>query len=315
MSRPQAPWTPPHRDGVGPSAVAVPHGDWPSVLDFLTERLPKVAREDWRARLLAGEVFSQGGQPLSPDAPCPAGQRIWYWRQLPPELEIPFEPEILFQDDTLLVVDKPHFLPMTPKGRHVRQTLLVKLKQRTGIETLVPAHRLDRETAGVVLFTVRPEARHAYQSLFSARRVHKVYEAVAPWREGLPALHRSRLVEREGDAFMQMQEVAGEPNAETLIDVMRRFGDLDPLAHYRLQPLTGRKHQLRAHLCALGVPILGDRIYPLLQPEPAADAAPDFNAPLQLLAREIAFDDPLSGAPRRFVSRRRLQMLPDQELP
>ena len=234
------------------------------------------------------------------------------------EPRVPFEVELLHQDDHLVAVDKPHFLSVTPTGRYLQETVLVRLKRQLGLDTLVPMHRLDRETAGVLLFTVQPGSRHAYQSLLRDHRVHKIYEAIAPWRAdlALPLTVRSRLEERPGEAFMQMAAVAGEPNAETRIELIERLPQLtndaaptppdEGWARYRLTPLTGRKHQLRAQMSALGLPIAGDRIYPRLWPEPAPGAAPDYREPLQLLAREFAFTDPLDGRPRRFVSRRRL---------
>jgi tRNA pseudouridine32 synthase/23S rRNA pseudouridine746 synthase len=293
----------PLREGVSASALACPAGHWPLLLDFLAERLHLVSRADWQARMAAGAVLGEQGQVLPPDAPYRAGARVYYWRWLEAEAEIPFEEQILFQDDELLVADKPHFLPVTPSGRYVQQTLLTRLKRRTGIATLTPVHRLDRETAGLTLFAIRPESRDAYQRLFRERSVEKVYEAIAPWRAelSLPLTRCSRLQEREGDAFMQMQEVAGAPNAETEIRLLERLGT--QAARYELRPHTGQKHQLRAHMSALGLPIQGDRIYPVLQPE---ELEPDFSAPLQLLARELAFVDPLSGARRHFLSRARL---------
>ncbi|ACB36560.1 pseudouridine synthase [Leptothrix cholodnii SP-6] len=305
MSRPKPAWRPPTRDGVGPSCVATLPGAWPGAADFLAERLPVLTADQWRERMAAGDVLAVDGRPLPPDAPHVAHTRLWYWRALPAEPRIPFEAEVLFQDAHLVAVDKPHFLPMTPKGRYVQETLLVRLKRQLGIDTLVPMHRLDRETAGVVLFTVQPATRHAYQSLLRDRSVEKVYEAVAPWRAdlALPLTRCSRLQER-ADAFMQMAEVAGEPNAQTSIELIRRVAAAEPLALYRLRPRTGQKHQLRAHMAALGLPIRGDRIYPVLQPDLAEGAQPDYSRPLQLLARSIAFTDPVSGAPRRFESRR-----------
>jgi tRNA pseudouridine32 synthase / 23S rRNA pseudouridine746 synthase len=306
MSRPTAHWRPPLREGVGASRVAMSLGPSHSVLDFLAQRLPAVPREGWRLRLSAGEVLDGQGQPVAPDARCERHGILWYWRTLEsPEPEVPFAHTILHQDERLVVADKPHFLSMTPKGRWLQQTLLVRLKRETGIDTLVPVHRLDRETAGVVLFSVRPQDRHAYQSLFRERQVHKVYEAVAPWRPELrfPLERHTRLCER-ADAFMQMEEVDGPPNARTRVALIERVSE--QLAHYRLTPETGRKHQLRAHMNALGLPIVGDRIYPVLRPDDAADEAPDFSQPLQLLARSIGFVDPISGEPRRFESARAL---------
>lgn len=294
------------RDGVSASRVAVVPGPWHGVLDFLAARLPAVDRAGWRDRLTRGEVLDASGRPLGPDEPCIGQTTLWYWRQLDqPEPRVPFEAELLFRDEHLVVVDKPHFLSMTPKGRYLQETLLVRLKRQLGIETLVPMHRLDRETAGVVLFTVQPASRAAYQNLLRDRLVHKVYEAVAPWRSdlALPLVRCSRL--EESPAFMQMHEVVGPPNAETRIELLRRA---DARALYRLTPRTGQKHQLRAHMNALGLPIVGDRIYPTLWPEPAPDAAPDYSEPLRLLARSIAFTDPLSGLSRHFESRRQLAL-------
>lgn len=304
MSRPRSAWAPPARDGVSPSCLVTPSGPWPSMLDFLAERLPLVPRDDWLRRLQRGDVLNAEGHPIAPEAPFSAQTRLWYWRQLPAEPRIPFEATVLFQDDWLVVADKPHFLPMTPKGRYLQETLLVRLKRQLGLDTLVPIHRLDRETAGVVVFSIQPATRHAYQSLFRDRQVHKVYEAIAPWHDRLvlPSRISSRL-EEDPASFMQMRTVPGTPNAHThLALVERRSG----WARYRLTPETGRKHQLRAQLSALGIPIAGDRIYPSLWAEPPAEAMPDYHHPLQLLARHLAFTDPVTGAPRAFTSRREL---------
>jgi tRNA pseudouridine32 synthase / 23S rRNA pseudouridine746 synthase len=294
----------PMRDGVSASTLATPSGNWHLLLDFLAERLPLVSRADWGQRMAAGEVLDAQGQVLRPDAPFRAHSRLHYWRRLAHEDPVPFDEQILFQDEHLLVADKPHFLPVTPKGRYVQQTLLTRLKQRSGIATLTPVHRIDRETAGLCLFAIRPEDRDAYQRLFRERAVSKVYEAIAGLRQDLPLplTYRSRLQER-AEAFMQMQEVAGEPNAETDISLVERLGE--GLARYELRPCTGQKHQLRAQMSALGLPIVGDRIYPLLLPE---QAVPDYTQPLQLLAREIAFSDPATGEARAFRSARVLKL-------
>lgn len=309
MTRPRAPWTPPLRDGVSASRVAVSAGPWALLADFLAARLP--AATDWPARLARGEVLDAQGQALAPDAACLPGQVLWYWRAPPPEAAPPEDIAVLHQCEHLVAVDKPHFMSVTPGGRHLHQTVLVRLKRLLGIATLTPMHRLDRETAGVLLFIVRPQDRHAYQTLLREREVHKVYEAVAPWRDGLvfPLDCIDRLIEPAGDDFMQMQVQPGEPNAQTRIELIRRLDpDRPHLAHYRLLPLTGRKHQLRMHLNGLGLPIVGDRIYPRLWPEPPLGAPPDWSNPLQLLAREIAFTDPVTGQARAFCSRRRLAL-------
>jgi tRNA pseudouridine32 synthase/23S rRNA pseudouridine746 synthase len=316
MTRPKPLFVPPDRDGVAASRVAITPGPWGLLAEFLAQRLDA---DDWPERLARGEVLDAAGHPLPPDAPAVPHTVVWYWRALPPEPRVPFELQVLHQDAHLVVVDKPHFLAVAPTGRYLQETVLVRLKRLLSLPTLVPMHRLDRETAGVLLFTVNPATRNAYQALLRERRVHKVYEAVAPWREGLdlPLDCHHRLEEPPGDGFMQMQVVPGVPNAHTRIELIRRLPvaantdtDTDSgaaaLAHYRLFPITGRRHQLRAQLNALGLPIVGDRIYPVLWPHPPADAVPDYSHPLQLLAREIRFDDPLTGQPRHFVSQRRL---------
>ncbi len=293
----------PSLHGVSPSCVALPPGPWPTVLAFLADRFAQVGREEWLARLARGLVVDEDGTPQSPDGPYRAHRKLYYYRHLPVEPQIPFEADVLFQDDQLVVVDKPHFLPVTPGGRYLQQTLLVRLKQALGLEHLTPLHRLDRETAGLVLFSVRPADRDAYHALFRARAVDKTYEAIAPWHADLvlPLVRRSRLV--EAAAFMQAMEVDGEANAETRIECLEVRG---AIARYRLSPSTGQRHQLRVHMAALGLPLLNDQIYPVLQPPLADGEVPDYRYPLQLLARTLSFTDPVTGQARRFESRRRL---------
>jgi tRNA pseudouridine32 synthase/23S rRNA pseudouridine746 synthase len=300
---------PPLRDGVAASRVGIGDGRFATLLAFLVARFPAVA--DWPARLARGDVLDAGGRPLAADAPCAAGSLVWYWRDPPPEPRVPFDVELLHRDEHLVVVDKPHFLPVIPSGRHLRETVLVRLRRQLGIATLAPMHRLDRETAGVLVFTVRAEERGAYHALLRERAVTKVYEAIAPWRGdlALPIVARHRLEKPDGAGFMQVRVVPGEPNAEALVELVERVDDRHAL--YRLTPRTGRTHQLRVQMNALDLPIVGDRIYPTLWPEPAPGAPPDWSHPLQLLAREIAFADPVTGEPRRFASRRRLALATD----
>lgn len=303
---------PPLRDGVAASRVGVGDGRFANVQAFLVARFPAVA--DWPGRLARGDVLDAAGHALTAASPCVLGDVLWYWRDPPAESRVPFEIELLHRDEHLVVVDKPHFLPVIPGGRHLRETVLVRLRRQLGIETLAPMHRLDRETAGVLVFTVRPSTRHAYHALLRERDVHKVYEAVAPWRTdlALPLVARHRLEKPEGAGFMQVRVVDGEPNAETLVErVGRAAAPEQGLALYRLTPRTGYTHQLRVQMNALGLPIVGDRIYPRLWPEPDPWAGPDWSNPLQLLAREIAFTDPVTGAARRFASRRRLALTAD----
>ncbi len=270
---------------------------------------------DWPARMAQGEVLDAQGRALAADAPCIPGLVLWYWRSLPPEARVPFELALLHRDEHLVVVDKPHFLAAIPGGRYLQETALVRLRRLLGNDDLVALHRLDRETAGVLLFSAQPATRNAYHGLLREQRMHKVYEAVAPWREdlALPLTARHRLQDLPDARHLPVRVIAGEPNAQTRVELLRRLGQRDlagepALAHYRLTPLTGRRHQLRVQLDALGLSIVGDRIYPRLWPEAAADAPPDYTQPLQLLAREVAFTDPLSGAPRHFVSARRLAL-------
>jgi tRNA pseudouridine32 synthase / 23S rRNA pseudouridine746 synthase len=284
------------RNGVGPSCVALPPGPWPTVLAFLVERFPRVSAPEWQGRMASGDVLSAAGLALLPDAPYCPHAKVYYYRHVPSEPRIPVHEAVLYVDDHLVVADKPHFLPVTPGGRYVSETLLARLKRTLGLDTLSPLHRLDRETAGVVVFSVQPLERDRYHALFRERAVRKEYEAIAPACEALaqPVVRRSRLAEALN--FMQMHEVEGEPNAETWVD---RLSVAGPLAHYRLRPLTGQRHQLRVHMAALGAPIVGDQIYPVLQAE---RAVLDMSNPLQLLARRIEFLDPVTGQARCFES-------------
>lgn len=291
----------PTRHGVGPSCVALPPGPWATISDFLRERFQAIPTATWHTRMQRGELVDAHGAAVTSEQPYRSGLRLYYYRSVDDEPRVPFDEVVLFQDELLVVADKPHFLPVTPGGRHLQETLLVRLKRRLGIDTLTPLHRLDRETAGVVVFAVRPDTRGRYQALFAQRQVAKHYEAIAPWRPelALPLTHRSRLV--QDDHFLRMREVPGEPNAETVIELLELHGDM---ARYRLTPRTGRTHQLRVHCAALGMPIFGDRMYPTLMPVDTDDHA----RPLQLLARSIAFVDPVSGDPRRFDSTQRLAL-------
>lgn len=286
-------------DGIAPSYLWLPPGSSGALLAFLRAQFPAIDPDSWRTRMAKGEVVDGAGRPLSPDSVAKPGMRIWYYREVETETPIPFEEAVLFQDDHLVVVDKPHFLPMTPSGRFLRETLLVRLKDKLGLPALTPIHRLDRETAGVVVFSSDARTRGAYQSLFQQRSVRKVYEALAaPLSLDYPFTYRSRMV--DGEQFFVMREVQGEPNSETVVELIERRGEL---ALYRLQPHTGRKHQLRLHMASLGAPIVNDAFYPVALP----CKGDDYSAPLQLLARSIAFIDPLTGQEREFFSQRRLQ--------
>ncbi len=269
------------------------------MLDFLLHRLPGVGQEEWLQRMAAGDVVDERGALVTPGRAFERGLRLYYYRSLPAEPALPFLETILYQDEHLLVADKPHFMPVTPSGPYLQHTLLVRLKQRLGLADLVPLHRIDRDTAGLVLFSVQPRTRGAYHSLFRDHHITKHYEAVAPWRTDLafPREHRSRMVESE--QFFRMQEVPGTSNTLTRIEVQQVLG---PWARYRLAPVTGKRHQLRVHMAALGLPLRNDAFYPELNDPPEGD----FSRPLQLLARSLAFTDPLTGQARYFESQRQL---------
>ncbi len=290
------------RHGVGATGVSLPAGPWPTVLDFLVDRMPHISREAWTERLLSQSVLNADGQPVLLTQPFTPHTRLFYYRHIDDEPELPEAASIVFEDDHLLVADKPHFMPVTPAGRYVQQSLLVQLKNLTGYDDLVPLHRIDRETAGLVLLGKRPADRDAYHALFRQKHIHKTYHAVAPFRAELkwPRTHTSYLV--AGEPFFRMQEVPGNPNSETRISLLRTDGRR---ALYQLEPVSGKRHQLRVHMLALGLPLEGDLFYPdvLL----GRNAAEDFSHPLQLLAQRIAFTDPVTGAERVFESQRSLR--------
>lgn len=289
----------PTKNGVGPSCVGLPAGNWRSITDFLVERFPAITREVWLERMAHQLVMDEFGGLVTPERPYPGPMRIYYYRAVDVEARIPFEEAVLYQDDHLVVADKPHFLPVTPSGHYLQETLLVRLKKRLGIDTLIPIHRIDRETAGLVLFSTQPDERNAYQAMFRDHAVTKHYEAIAPWRQDLtwPITRKSRIVEDE--PFFRQREVPGPPNSETHMDVIEKSGGF---ARYALSPVTGKKHQLRVHMNALGLPILNDRMYPPVAETPDDD----YRLPLQLLAKSIAFTDPVTGQARHFQSQRTL---------
>lgn len=290
---------PPPIDGVSASRLQLPPGSWATVLDALCARFASVDRETWRGRFARGRVLDAAGLPLDENAAFQVGAEIHYYREVPAEPRLAAEETILHVDDHLIVVDKPHFLPVIPGGGYVAETLLARLVRRFGDIGIAPLHRLDRLTAGVMLFSANPATRARYQSLFRTHAIGKRYEAIAPplptaiW----PLERRSRLV--RGEPFFLTREVEGEPNAFTRIDVVER----GPWTwRYGLEPVTGRKHQLRVHMAALGAPIRNDPLYPVL----AAPAPDDPARPLKLLARSLAFVDPLDGSMRTFESGLRL---------
>lgn len=286
----------PQRNGLDAARLRLPpSGPWLSLRDHLVERLPRVPLARIEEMLREERIWDVSG-PLGIDAPFTPDTYIWFHRDLPVEVDVPFPVGVVYQDDDIVVADKPHFLATIPRGAHIMQTALVKLRESLGLPDLSPAHRLDRVTAGLVLFVVRREVRGKYQTMFRDRLVQKEYEAVAGYDPALelPRVVRSRIVKERG--IITAFEVDGEPNAETHVSLVEQHGSL---GRYHLKPLTGRTHQLRLHMSGLGVPIVNDDFYPVLRERPLDD----FSSPLQLLARTLSFVDPISGVPRCFTSR------------
>jgi tRNA pseudouridine32 synthase/23S rRNA pseudouridine746 synthase len=305
----------PVRDGVNATRLRLPEdGPWETAMDYMMHRWGHIHPQGIEDRFDAGEIVGEGGVPLHRGTPLQDHTFIWYYRTLPPETRIPVDIGILYQDEHLLVVDKPHFLPTTPGGTYIQESALVRLRNQLGLPDLIPMHRLDRMTAGVLLFSTNPQTRGRYQVLFEKRQVQKEYECVsaaepAPGHPAvdLPLVVRNRMTKSR--SYLLAEVIEGEPNAETRIERLETF-DGGPaagapgtagggrLARYRLEPHTGKTHQLRVHMASLGLGIVNDAFYPDL-----LDKAPDdYARPLQLLARGIRFVDPVSGKPVEYRS-------------
>ncbi|QCR86701.1 pseudouridine synthase [Moraxella osloensis] len=293
--------------GMKPSKLYLPHDKsfvGGRLIDYLAAHFSHISLANWQRRFDSGLISLERGEPLKQDSPYLAGQTILYYRQVENEPIIPFEPHILHLDEHLLVVDKPHFLPVTPSGRYVSQTLLAKLRnhpdlQQLAVNDISPLHRLDKDTAGVMLLSVNPSSRACYHALFADRHIHKTYHAIAPTRSDLsyPFHIHSRL--ERGEPFFLTKTAQGEPNAHTMIELIENNG---AFSLYRLTPVTGKKHQLRVHMASLGMPLLNDNFYPTVKTQGSSD----FTKPLQLLAKSIAFIDPITQQARRFDSQLRL---------
>lgn len=297
----------PFRDGLAPLRIRLPHTEHPRTehphtehLRTTLEYLQRAHPDDrWQEKMASGEVLDERGRAYGVDTPYRAGAFVYFYRVPAPEVPVPFEMDVLYADERIVVVDKPHFLATIPRGRHVTETATVRLRRLLDNPDITPAHRLDRATAGVLLFTTAPAYRRPYQDLFATGAAIKEYEALAGYDAALsfPRTIESRIVKEHG--VMIAREEPGEPNSETYVELIGRAGDG---ARYRLVPRTGKTHQLRLHLSSAGIPIVGDPYYPTF----TSVAADDFGSPLQLLARSLTFDDPFSGERRTFVSRREL---------
>jgi tRNA pseudouridine32 synthase / 23S rRNA pseudouridine746 synthase len=286
-----------------PSVVTLPPASapYPSIVDFLCRVFPTISRDMWAQRIRDGKVLNDRGEPITAKTPYSPSKRIFYFREIENEPVIPFAEQLLFQNDELLVACKPHFLPVIPGGRYVEECLLNRLRNRTGLANLAPLHRLDRETAGIVIFSVNPKTRGLYHELFTHGKVEKTYHALGGVNH--PPQEKDWIVENRivrGEPRFRMKIVPGTPNARSLIQLLQVKGNQ---GLFRLQPVTGKTHQLRLHMSGLGFGIINDRVYPDLQPE----TEDNFDKPLQLLAKQIRFDDPVAGAVREFQSERELQ--------
>ncbi|WP_136526478.1 pseudouridine synthase [Geomonas ferrireducens] len=280
--------------------VTMPRVEQPhrTVLAFLLQRFPKIPPEVWERRVAEGKVLSEDGTPITPETPYAPQKRVFYFREIENEQVIPFTEEILFQNEELLVACKPHFLPVTPVGAYLEQSLLHRLRRRTGIDHIVPLHRIDRETAGLVLFSVNPATRGLYGGLFRQGRIEKSYLALSEGKvPGEEWSVESRLV--PGDPWYTMTVAPGEANARSRI---KRIGEKGGVSLFSLVPHTGKTHQLRVHMSSLGMPIMHDRLYPQLRPR----QFDDFEKPLQLLAHTLRFEDPVTGKVMEFRSNREL---------
>ncbi|MCU1548061.1 MAG: pseudouridine synthase [Arthrobacter sp.] len=309
----------PVRAGVNATRLRLPdEGPWDTALDYMMHRWGHMDPVGIEERFDAGEIVGEAGIPLDRATRLQDHTFIWYYRSLPPETRIPVELNILHQDEHLLVVDKPHFLPTTPGGTYIQESALVRLRNQLELPDLVPMHRLDRMTAGILLLSTNPETRGRYQVLFEKRQVRKEYECVAaadpaPGHPAVdfPVVVRNRMTKSR--SYLLAEVIEGVPNAETRIELLRKLdagrsaaGTADPAAGtetprralYRLEPHSGKTHQLRVHMASLGLGIVNDAFYPEL-----LDKAPDdYSKPLQLLARGIRFADPITGRPVEFRS-------------
>ncbi|MGW4035736.1 RluA family pseudouridine synthase [Streptomyces sp. NPDC004778] len=299
----------PQRDGVDAVRVRLPEdpaGLWATVGEHLAGRFGGAIGADRVAGMLdAGRFVGADGVAVRGSEPYTAGRYLWFHRDFAAEEPVPFPVGVVYRDERIVVADKPHFLATMPRGRHITETAVARLRRELGLPALQPAHRLDRLTAGLVLFVVRPEDRGAYQTLFRDRRVTKEYEALAPYDPAvtLPRTVRSRIVKERG--VLAAREEPGEANSESRVELVEHRGGV---GRYRLLPATGRTHQLRVHMNALGLPIVHDPLYPVVVPEGAVE---DRDRPLQLLARVLEFTDPVGGEPRRFASGLRLSAWPE----
>jgi tRNA pseudouridine32 synthase/23S rRNA pseudouridine746 synthase len=293
-----------------PSEITLPatNQGWENVYEFLCWQFPRIDPAIWQQRLQDGKVYWFGGETVSLHTPFSPSRRLCYFREVSAEPQIPFAETVIYQDEHILVACKPHFLPVIPGGEYINECLLERLRQQLQLPDLVAVHRLDRETAGLVLFSKQPASRAAYYQLFASGQIEKNYLALAQIPADVSAAPgqqwqvQNRLEKAEPKFLMHV--VAGEMNAHSSIELLQRQGSL---GLFKLTPHTGKTHQLRVHMLGLGLPLLHDKYYPKLQPKTTLD----FSQPLQLLAAQLSFIDPLCGEQRLFQTSRKLAGWPD----
>ena len=290
-------YQPPMRNGVTASKVFIESTNqkYQTTFEYLCEHFPHIEKNEWQQRFEDGLILNIQGQTLSVASALQSNTHLYYYRFLKHEIHVPFLEKIIFENNDLLVVDKPHFLTISPTGKYVQETLLVRLKKSTGNEQLTPIHRLDRETAGIVLFSKNKDTRGVYQQMFAEREVKKIYHAIAAYNSNLTFPCQLNLRMEKGHPFYTMQVVAGDANSSTDIEILERN---QSRTKYLLKPLTGKQHQLRVHLNYLNIPIKNDPFYPTV----IHKDDDDFSQPLQLLAKQIEFLDPLTKQIMCFCS-------------
>lgn len=294
---------PPMRGGINATPVTLPDEPWETITQWAAHRFGA----DGELAVTRGDLFYDFARPVTPTDPYRRGVRVWIFRPVPDEPDEPIMFDVVARTDNYIVIDKPHDLATIPRGSHVARTVTVAARRQFANDDLVPAHRLDAETAGLVLLTTHPEARGPYQKLFERREVSKRYQAVAPVVDGFTGWTRVELRLERGRVPLVTDVVAGEPNAVTDMRIARVLNTTDeagrPLALWEMKPLTGKTHQLRVTLNYLGAPIVGDPLYPRLLTFAEMD---ERDYPLQLHACELGFTDPLTCEELSFVSRREL---------
>ena len=285
-----------------------------TVLEYLIIKFPRINPAIWRQRMSDGKVHRHDHSLITAQSPFKVQERIYYYREVESEPVIAAAEVIIYQDAHILVAYKPHFLPVIPGGVFVNECLQNRLRRATGITSLQAVHRLDRVTAGLVVFSVNPATRHLYHHLFESRQIQKTYQAIARINDGQqligqhlvgkPLVGKSwevnnRLVRSQPRFTMQVVE--GESNSHSIITCIEQSA---VEALFELRPITGKTHQLRVHMQCLGFGIKHDKYYPVLQPL----SSDNIDAPLQLLAKSLDFIDPVTNAPRSFSAARNLSL-------